>query len=98
MINKLIITAMLCIPILLPAQQIFVDSADPVKGEKSVRHVNPSKARVFEVDFEQLKTYLFNAPDKSEIAVEQSTYTLELPMPDGENHLFRFTKSIHNGG
>ncbi len=55
--------------------------------------IKPAKFRTVSVDFEALKSHLLGAPNVTNTPIQESTYTIDIPHPDGESWTFIIAES-----
>lgn len=75
------------------SQNLWHDEAKPATAEQVSRTWLPTDYRYMHVDINALKLALATAPDELNVTVKNSSFVLELPMPDGNVQKFKLVYS-----
>ena len=70
-------------------QPLWQDTDDPIRPAAE-RVITPKAYRVLQLNTAAMHELLQGAPDESAANASVSSYTLELPRPDGRMEAFRF--------
>jgi hypothetical protein len=91
--KKLVLALLLALPLFLTAQTSFwVDAEQPIRPGTR-QYIQPEQYRLVQIQLEDLKTYLAEAPQESAVKAYQSDFELTLPTPDGQWERFRLVSS-----